>query len=197
MHRIFMLSICLLFSQIGTAQNLPQLAEDIAPLLVGEIFPDSGASNMEGTSIQVQSLLDDKPAIVVFYRGGWCPYCNRHLAELAQIESQILDLGYQIIAVSPDAPVELNKTLDKNGINYTLLSDGSGALAKAAGIAFQAPDRYGDRLSKYSDGANEGYLPVPAVFVINPEREILFEYISPNYKQRMSGAMLMAVLENL
>jgi len=197
MHRIFLLSISLLFTQIGMAQNLPQQAEDIAPLLIGEVFPDSGASNLEGAAIQVQSLLADKPAVVVFYRGGWCPYCNRHLAELAQIESQILDLGYQIIAVSPDAPVELNKTLDKNGINYTLLSDGSGTLAKAAGIAFQAPERYGERLAKYSVGANEGYLPVPAVFVINPEREILFEFISPNYKQRLSGAMLLAVLQNL
>jgi peroxiredoxin len=198
MRTIITLSLLLLALVKGNTQDaLPTVAEDISPLLVGETFPDEGTTDLNHKAISIHSLAAEKPSIVVFYRGGWCPYCNRHLAALGKAEQKILDLGYQIIAISPDAPTELKKTMDKNELSYQLLSDGKGTLAKAAGLAFQAPERYGERLSKYSDGANKGYLPVPAVFVLNKDAEILFEYISPNYKQRLSSEVLLAVLENL
>ena len=124
--------------------QIPANAEDVAPLLIGETFPDLELEDTDGNKISLNAMAKAKPTIVIFYRGGWCPYCNRHLAEVGQSESEILQLGYQIAAISPDAADELAKTVDKNDINYKLLSDGDGALAKAVGIAFQAPERYGE-----------------------------------------------------
>lgn len=197
MRTIITLSLLFALIQLKAQDVLPDMAENISPLLVGETFPDKGVTDLDNQEVSIHSLANEKPSVVVFYRGGWCPYCNRHLAALGKAEQTILDLGYQIIAISPDSPSELKKTMDKNTLAYRLLSDGQGILATAAGIAFQAPERYEERLAKYSDGANKGYLPVPAVFVLNKKAEILFEYISPNYKQRLSSEVLLAVLENL
>jgi len=178
--------------------QIPANAEDIAPLLVGETMPDVQVTTLDGQTASFLDLVKAKPAVVIFYRGGWCPYCNRHLAEVGQAEANILAAGYQILAVSPDDVTHLQATADKNDLNYTLVSDSNGALTKAAGLAFQAPERYGEMLGEHSGGGNSGgFLPVPAVFVLNTKGEILFEYIKPNYKVRMSGELLKAVLQHV
>lgn len=193
---ILILSV-LTLSGIKTSAQLPAIAEDISPLLFGEIFPDMTLAGLDETVYSIEDLVKEKPAILIFYRGGWCPYCNHHLKEVGELESEILRLGYQIIGISPDNLEELNHTVDKNELKYTLLSDADGQLAKAIGIAFQAPDRYEERLAKYSGGKNPGFLPVPSVFVLGSNQEILFEYINPNYKQRLNGDLLLAVLKAL
>jgi peroxiredoxin len=184
---------CAIFSTLQA--QLPEKAEDISPLLIGETMPDQELFNTEGQKVSFHDLLKDKMTVLIFYRGGWCPYCNAHLAELGQRESDILELGYQIMAISPDAIKEISKTGAKDEINYQLLSDADGSFSQAVGIAFKAPDRYENRLFKVSDGQNTGHLPVPSVFVLNENGQILFEYINPDYKQRMSAEMLLAVLK--
>ncbi|MEL7120978.1 MAG: peroxiredoxin-like family protein [Bacteroidota bacterium] len=193
----YLLTMLFAFSLSSLYAQLPEKAEDISPLLTGEKMPDLKLINTEDQEVSVLSLVAKKPTVLIVYRGGWCPYCNTHLAELGQKEEDILGLGYQIVAISPDATESLKKTGDKDEISYELLSDADGAFAKAVGIAFKAPERYGKMLSKYSDSKNEGFLPVPSVFVINQSGEIDFEYINPNYKKRLSGDMLLAVLSEL
>jgi len=133
----------------------------------------------------------------MFYRGGWCPYCNKHLAELQGAESKINKLGFQIIAISPDSPQNLQLTDSNNELRYSLYSDGDGILMKALGIAFKAPEKSIDKLMKNSDGLNEGFLPVPSVFVVDTSGKIEFEYINPNYKTRIGADLLLAVLKEL
>lgn len=193
---VLTLFLTLSFSAYVQAQ-LPEKATDISPLLNGENMPDLPLTTIEGDKKSFLTIAGEKPSVVIFYRGGWCPYCNNHLAELGEKEQEILQLGYQVIAVSPDAIGEVSKTINKNELKYTLLSDASGDFSKAVGIAFQAPERYGKRLFEVSDGQNKGFLPVPAVFVVDQKGEILFEYINPNYRQRLNGDLLLAVLKNL
>ena len=81
-------------------------------------------------------------SILIFYRGGWCPYCTKQLSGIAEVESEILKLGYQIIAVSPDQISKLNETGDKSKLNYQLLSDSASILANAMGLVFKAPNHY-------------------------------------------------------
>ncbi len=186
-----------LFFFLNLQAQIPEVAEDISPLLIGESIPNLNLENTEGESVSFYSQIKEKNTVLVFYRGGWCPYCNQHLAELGEIEKEILDLGYKILAISPDAVTGLEATGAKNEIKYQLLSDADGEFSKAIGIAFKAPERYEKRLFRVSDGKNNGFLPVPSVFVLNTSGEILFEYVNPNYKKRMSGNMLLSVLEVL
>lgn len=193
-------ALMLMVATAGHAQSgtVPALATDIAPLLVGEAAPDLKVKNMEGTDESLKDILGRKPTVLIFYRGGWCPYCNVHLAELQGIEQDILDMGYQIVGISPDSPENLKASVEKNKLNYSLLSDSDMNAAKAFGLAFQAPEKYREMLAGASGGGNSsGLLPVPAVFVFNTEGQIQFEYINPNYNTRMKGSMLKAVLKSL
>jgi len=183
------------FANAQTA--VPKTANDIAPLLIGEKIPDITLKTAENAAVQLSDLFKNKKTVLVFYRGGWCPYCNMYLAALAEAEKQILDLGYQIIAISPDTPENLKITAEKDKVKYTLLSDSKGDLIKAAGIAFEAPENYKSTINVYSNGVNTSFLPVPSVFVVNADSDILFEYISPDFKHRISSELLISVLKNL
>jgi len=182
----------------ANAQNMiAKSATDISPLLIGEKIPNLTLKSSENTDVNISDLLKKKKTVLIFYRGGWCPYCNLHLQALAEAEKQILDLGYQIIAVSPDSAENLKMTAEKDKVKYTLLSDSKADLIKAIGIAFEAPENYKSVINVHSNGINTSFLPVPSVFVVNPESDILFEYVSPDFKQRITSELLVSVLKNL
>lgn len=191
----------LLFTSLASLSfsqsDLPADPTAISPLLIGEKIPALTLVDMSGKDVSLLDLAAQKPSVIVFYRGGWCPYCNLHLSELQTIEAEIIDAGYQIIAISPDSPESLQASVSKNKLNYLLLSDVKTEASRAFGLAFQAPERYAEILSKASADRNRDALPVPAVFVVNPAGEVLFEYINPDYKKRLKGSLLLAVLNEL
>ena len=101
----------LFFSVILSAQTeLPKTALEISPLLIGEKIPNQSLKSADNNDVNLSDLFANKKTILVFYRGGWCPYCNVHLAALGESEKELLELGYQIIAVSPDSPLKLKMT---------------------------------------------------------------------------------------
>lgn len=194
------LSICLttLLLAFAGVSEIPQKPEDISPLLIGETIPDVRLQTVAGQSVSLLAEVAKKPTVLVFYRGGWCPYCSRQLADLRTLEPDLDKKGYQLIAVSTDSPENLKSTLDKNQLTYTLLSDSDVTAAKAFGLAFKAPAAYKSTLEKGSSGKNvEMLLPVPAVFLLNQQGVIKFEYINPNFKERMSGKLLKAAIESV
>src|SRR5271155_2396636 len=81
--------------------------------------------------VTLRNLVADKPAVLVFYRGGWCPYCNRHLQALATIKDDLDKEGVQLIAISMDRPGKLRETLQKDKLDYTLLSDSDAKAVEA------------------------------------------------------------------
>jgi len=195
MKKAFLTHLFFYIIVLSSIAQLPESAEDIAPLLISEKVPSVDVISLNGVSVLLPDIVKEKPAILLFYRGGWCPYCNAHLAAVGEVEEEILNFGYQVIAINPDSQEQLKATADKQNLNYNLYSDARGALIKAMGIAFKAPDRYQDRLSNYSGGQNPGLLPVPSLFIVDSEGTIIFEYISPDYKQRISADLLLVVLE--
>lgn len=187
----------MLFAFAIVAQPYPDKAVDISPLLIGEKAPKVILTHLNGKTDSLTTILSKQETVLIFYRGGWCPFCNVQLTELQAIESDILKLGYQIVAISPDSPENLKSSIEKNKLNYQLLSDANMNVAQQFGIAFNVPESSKERLAKSSGGQNPGQLPVPSVFVFNRQGEILFEYINPDYKKRISGSLLLAVLKEL
>jgi len=201
--------LILVLLSLGAAEKTPNPCRDkavtspenICPVLVGTKIPDVKLQDINGNTVDLMKITQAKPTVLIFYRGGWCPYCNTHLGQLKQIESQILDLGHQIIAVSPDRPSEIKISLDKIEMNYTLLSDNTADAAKAFGIAFKVDDNtlekykgYGIDLEK-SSGQSHHILPVPAVFVIDTDGLINFQYVNPDYKTRLDPTVLLAAIK--
>jgi peroxiredoxin len=193
MKQLLSITAFLLAFQFSNAQ-IATSAEDVSPLLIGEKVPTTEVLTSKNEKTTTNELFKTKNTVLIVYRGGWCPYCNRQLEGLRKIEDNLIASGYQIIAVSPDAiPEEANKYSSK----YQLISDSSTKLIQNLGIAFQAPRKYGDILSKASKGMNSSVLPAPSVYIINKKSEILFEYISPDYKNRIDEKLLLAAAKAL
>lgn len=172
--------------------QLPVIPEDISPLLVGEKIPSVSVQTVSGETINSESFYSKGKSILIFYRGGWCPYCNTQMSQLQLIEKDLVNLGYTIYAISPDSPDKMKESVEKIKMTYTLISDKTGTLSRALGIAFKSPEHYEKRLEAIQGVDAELHLPVPSVFIVNTNGEILFEYINPNYKVRMSSDLLLA-----
>lgn len=173
-------------------------ATDVTPVLTGTTIPDATVKTVDGESVKIKDLVSKKPTVLIFYRGGWCPYCNAHLAELQKAEQQLVNTGYQILAVSPDRPEKLKESIRKHELDYTLLSDSPMNLTKAFGLAFKVDDKTVQRYEESgisleeSSGYDHHLLPVPAVYLINPDGLITFNYVNPNYQTRVNADVLKA-----
>ncbi|GAB4187739.1 MAG: peroxiredoxin-like family protein [Thermoflexibacter sp.] len=184
------------FAFIPTSDTIPEKPEDISPLLIGEKIPTKDLTDGSGQTVDLQSTISKQATILIFYRGGWCPFCIKHLASIQTIEKELLGLGWQIVAVSPDSPENLKNTIEKQNLSLPLFSDADMQLAKNIGIAFKST--YGKMLVERSGGKNtEQLLPVPAVFAVDKNGIIRFEHINPDFKDRIPTAFLLAIAKAL
>ena len=197
MKKILLLSLLILFG-CSNEISIPTVAEDISPILIGETLPNAYFQNAEGESVQLKAILEEKPTVLVFYRGGWCPYCNVQLSGLVDIEEEVLELGYQIVAISPDDFKNLQATIENNNTKYKLLSDPNGEFIQQIGIAFKTSSSLKEYITdKGQKGETSSVMPAPTVMIVDKKGVIKFEYINPNYKERISGEMLLSVLKTL
>ena len=183
--------------------HIPQNPEDISPLLCGEKIPMAVLFDVSGKRFDLNRAISQKPTILVFYRGGWCPYCSKQLKNIQNIEQQIAEMGLQIIAVSPDSPAKLAQSTISSP-TYQLLSDDQLALAQAMGLAFFLDDKtakvYRNKLGVNFvglDGEQKVALPVPAVFVLDTQGMVHFQYANPNYRVRLSEPLLLAAAKQV
>jgi len=158
-------------------------------------------TTLAGKRITLKAAAAGKPVILVFYRGGWCPFCNLQLSDLRLIQKQTDALGYQMIGISPDLPAELNRTLDKQQLKYTLLSESKANAMRAFGIGYRLDAAtiekykgYGVDLEKTSGEKHHG-LPVPSVFIVDANGLIQFSYVNPDYKARVPSSVVLAAAQ--
>lgn len=188
----------MLASGRGDDETIPTSPERIRPILIGQKIPQLTLTTIEGIPYDVNLESGKKSTILIFYRGGWCPFCNRHLAQLRHAEPELAALGYQLLAVSPDRPSKLRETVNKNELSYTLLSDSSMTASKALGIAYKVDERVVNRYRNNGTdfeeftGEDHHLLPVPAVFIIGKDGTVRFHYINPNYRVRLDPDLLLA-----
>ena len=116
---------------------------------------------------------------------------------MQEIEQDLINLGYQLFAISPDVADQLQATVDKNELKYRLLSDRGMKATQAFGIAFRDEEivrnyreSYKLDLEDYA-GDDHHMLPVPAVFVLDTEGRIAFHYVNPDYRVRLPGTVLL------
>jgi len=174
--------------------TIPEKPEDISPLLNGEKIPTVMLPDASGKNFNLNKAISEKPTVLVFYRGGWCPYCSKQLSGLEQAMPELEKQGYQLIAVCTDAPEGLIQSTTKEKLSYTLLSDADLSVSKQFGIAYKAPKPYWEMLAKTTSGRDTDLLlPVPSVFILDKTGIIHFEYINPDFKQRLDADLLKVV----
>jgi peroxiredoxin len=179
-------------------QQIHATAEQAQPLMPGMEAPSFTVRDANGNAVQFDAAALERPLVLTFYRGGWCPYCNLHLSEMRHAERQLRDLGFDIWFVSIDRPDVLRPSLGEPDIGYTLLSDSGLDATRAFGIAFRVDDKTNARyLGNGIDleaisGETHHALPVPSTFMIGTDGRINFAYSNPVYTVRLHPDVLLA-----
>jgi peroxiredoxin len=169
-----------------------QIAAQQAPegLFISSKAPDFKGKDQFGNEIRLKELLKKGKVVLIFYRGYWCPYCNRELSMFQDSLSQITEKGATIIAVSPEKPENVLQTVEKTKATFSILYDEGLKIMKAYDVKFEVPEntitRYrnsGLDLEKIN-GSNGKFLPVPAVYIIDKESNITYRFFETDYKKR-------------
>jgi peroxiredoxin len=186
---------------ITAAAEVPNDPKDVRPLSVGTRAPAFAAQTVDG---KVRAFSPDgyqKPTVVIFYRGGWCPFCNTQLSGLHTVEPKLRERGFEVVFLSTDQPKLLYSSLKDTDIHYTLLSDSHLEAAQAFRVAYHVNDATLAKMREYgvdleaTTGTTLHELPVPSVFIIDTSGTIRYVYSNPDYKIRLGADALWAAAE--
>ncbi len=183
------------------SEDVAETAFEIVPLMAGMNAPEFSLTAADGTTYQFNPENLEKPLVLTFYRGGFCPYCNRQLAEFRHAETRLTEMGYSVAFASMDRAAILKSNLKIEDVNYTLLSDSKATLAKAFGLAYRVSDETIERYLKGGidlegdSGESHHILPVPATYIIGVDGVIDFAYVNPNYSERVHPDLVVKAAE--
>lgn len=163
-------------------------------LKVGDHAPEITFTTADNKKETLASYYEKQPVVIIFYRGYWCPVCNKHLTEFAQNAKQIEAAGAKLIAISSESYDNVTQTKEQTGANFTIFSDADGSIMKAFDVKFKVTEAYQtmiqDKLkaSIAETNANkQAELPVPATFIIDTSGKIVYKQFNPDYKIRASA----------
>mgnify|MGYP001046171995 FL=1 len=167
----------------------------------GDTIPKIELPNAKGVSINLNDILAKGKRIVIsFYRGGWCPYCNLELKALQQSLPEIKTKNAVLIAINPETPDNSLSTLEKNNLEFEVLSDKNNEVAKSLNLVFQLPEDLQNLYKKFGinldqvQGNTTQELPIAATYVIDTNGVILYHFLDEDYKLRADPKDILAIL---
>lgn len=184
MKKILALLFAAVMVNVAAAQEAPE------GLFIGSKAPDFKAKDQNGNEVRLKDLLKKGKVVLVFYRGQWCPYCNRELSRIQDSIQLIKDKGATVVAVSPEKQESIAATVEKTKAEYPVLYDEGLKIMKAYDVEFEVPEntitRYknADIDIEKNNGSNGKYLPVPAVYIIDKESTVTYRFFDADYKKR-------------
>jgi peroxiredoxin len=170
----------------------------------GDIAPDFILPNVDGRSVRFYTELERGPVVLVFYRGGWCPFCNIHLRGFQKSLADFKAAGAEVVAISPQLPDQSWTTREKDELAFPVLSDVGLNTARAFRVAFELPkallDLYADFdvVLENSNGVEGGKeLPMPATFVIRADRTIAYAHVEADFTRRSEPLEVLKLVREL
>ena len=161
-------------------------------LFINSKAPDFKGTDQNGNSVRLKDLVKKGNVVLIFYRGNWCPYCNRQLKQLQDSLQLIKDKGAQVIAITPEKAEGIAKTIEKTKASFPILYDEDRKIMKTYNVSFPVDQKTIDRYKmagidlEANNGKNGTNLPVPAVYIINKDNTITYRFFEPDYKKRAS-----------
>jgi peroxiredoxin len=171
---------------IRAAEELLDSNIAMRALQVGETMPAFELQAASGEMVRLSDVLRDGPAVVSFFRGTWCEYCQAFVRALANVHDQIRAIGAEVLAISPQCEGIEGAT----ALPFPWLRDNDNLVARKVGVAFELPRdlswayrELGIDLPKLNQ-SDRFELPVPATFVVAKDRRIRFAHVEPDYWRR-------------
>ncbi len=184
-------------------EQLVQTGAAEKALKVGARAPDFTLPDINGNPVTLLRLLAQGPAVIAFYRGEWCPYCNLQLRAYQQILPQIRSLGASLVAVSPQTPDHSLSMAEKNALGFAVLSDVGNLVARRYGLVFTieepvraAHKRVGADLPAFN-ADNSWELPIPGTFIVDTWGTVRLASVNPDFTHRLEPSAILEKLEEL
>ncbi|VVD60708.1 peroxiredoxin-like family protein [Pandoraea terrigena] len=167
----------------------------------GDRAPHFNLKDQDGNDVSSAALLVKGPLVVTFYRGVWCPYCNIELQAINEVLPQIQTYGANVVAISPQTPVNSRKSVRTNELGFPVLSDVNGQTGADFGLRFALPhylvELYKNLKNDLPTFNNDPSwtLPMPARYVIGQDGIVLYSEVNPDYTRRPDPSHIFPVLE--
>ncbi|WP_223650214.1 peroxiredoxin-like family protein [Hymenobacter psoromatis] len=191
MLKIFSLAAALLLACSAVAQT-PDAPLTASALAVGTVAPAFTGQDAAGRPVELRQLLKKGPVVLYFYRGQWCPYCNKQLSQLQDSLQTLTSKGAQVVVITPELQTNIDKTVAKTKLSIPIVHDQNFAIMKAYKTAFTVDDATAQKYQgfgvdlKAANGATTNVLPVPATYVIGRDGKIQYAFFNPDYRHRAS-----------
>ncbi|MBD1394208.1 peroxiredoxin-like family protein [Mucilaginibacter glaciei] len=192
MKNYILIALGLLFS----AQVIAQ-----AGLKAGVVAPAFTATDNSGKKVDLKTLLKTHKSVVLFfYRGQWCPYCNKQMQHIQDSLQLLSGKGAYVIGVTPETEENIAKTVTKTKASYSIVQDKGYSIMKSYGVNYFMDDAtvtkykgYGLDMAK-ANGNPDNVLPVPATYVIGSDGKIAFAHFDKDYSKRASVKDILTAL---
>jgi peroxiredoxin len=172
---------------------------------IGSPLPEAELLDVHGNTIRLSEARGGKPAVIVFYRGAWCPFCNIALRTYqAELVPALDEMGIVLIAISPQKPDGSLSMQQINSLTFTVASDPGNQLAGKLGIL--SPSRSeearaasaalgADVAAANADGTDA--VPMPTTIVVDVGGTIAWIDVHANYTTRSEVAQILAAARRL
>ena len=195
MKRILLFYILLIASLISSAQEKPE------GLFINSKAPDFKLKDQNGIEVNLKDLRKKGPVVILFYRGNWCPYCNKELKRFQDSLQLITGKGASLLAITPEASEGISKTIEKTGATFPILYDADLKVSKGYAVTYDVDEKitaryknFGNDLLEINKQKGKAVLPVPAVYVVNSDGAVTYRFFDADYKKRPS---VKAILDEL
>lgn len=170
---------------------------------VGDKIPAFTLKDATGASVSSDELLKQGPLVISFYRGSWCPYCNIEMKALQDALPEITKRGATLVAISPNIPEFVKKSVDKHNVRFTVLSDTGAEVGQKFGLTFTLPQNmrpvyhgFGFNLPE-ENGDDTWRLPIPATYVVDTDGTIVHAHVNPDYTKREEPEAIVRALDRV
>ncbi|MFD2416656.1 peroxiredoxin-like family protein [Amycolatopsis pigmentata] len=187
--------------------EVARLAQEGLPAGVatpGTAMPDGDLLDAHGKPTTLTETRAGRPAVVILYRGVWCPYCNVALRFYQETLAGELDSrGVALVAISPQKPDGSLSVAEKHNLEYPVLSDPGNQVARGLGVVFShsgelhaVQAKMGlDLTTVNADGTHE--LPLATAVVVDAAGTIRWIDARADYTTRSEPADILAAVDSL
>ncbi len=172
-------------------------------LKVGDNAPNFKLPDAHGNMVDFADVLASGPAVVSFYRGSWCPFCNLELRAMQRELAGAEAAGVTLVAISPNTPDESLSMISEAELTFPVLSDANNVVAKQFNLVYEMEEslvnlyREQNRDIAGMNGSEVWELPVPATYVVDQAGVIRYGFVDLNHRARAEPAEVVAVAAGL
>jgi len=170
---------------------------------VGDAAPPFTLADAQGGEFSLEESLKKGPVVLTWFRGEWCPYCNKQLIAMQERLAEFDALGATVVAISPQNADHSASTIEKDGVKFHMLSDSEFKVGEKYGVRYELPPAMKEQLKKYKldlskyNGGEGDALPLTATYVIDQQGVIRYAFLDADYTKRASPDELLAEVRKL